>query len=99
MKKIVVNEETCIACGACMQDEEHFTWSDSGISKVVSNDNLESEALANAIDFCPVGAISIVEDNAEEKTSCGCGEACTCGDACNCTEECNCSSACGCNHE
>ena len=54
--------ENCIGCGACaVIDEEHFEM--DGTSKVISNENVESEALNNAIDSCPVSAISIEEEN------------------------------------
>ena len=60
MKKIVVNEN-CIGCGACsVVDEEHFEM--DGTSKVINNDNLDSPNLQNAIDSCPVAAISIEDD-------------------------------------
>ena len=60
MKKIIVNEN-CIGCGACaVIDEEHFEM--DGTSQVINNDNIESENLQNAIDSCPVGAISIKDE-------------------------------------
>ena len=66
MKKIVV-KDTCIGCGMCIAiDEEHFDFQDN-LSHAKSNENLDSEALQNAISSCPVGAIEIVED--DEKTS------------------------------
>lgn len=62
MKKIDVNEN-CIGCGACIAiDPEHFDFEGS-LSKPINNENLDSKALNDAIDSCPVGAISIVDDN------------------------------------
>lgn len=59
MKKLVVNDN-CIGCGMCAAiDEEHFEM--DGVSTPVSQENLESEALDNAINSCPVNAISIEE--------------------------------------
>lgn len=61
MKKLVVNDN-CIGCGMCQAiDEEHFEM--DGTSTVISQDNLDSENLNNAIESCPVGAISIEEEN------------------------------------
>lgn len=85
MKKIKVNQEACIGCGACVAiDPEHFAFNDEGLSHPISKENLTSEELANAIDACPTSAISLVETENEE-------EACDCGDDCNCEDECGCS--------
>lgn len=62
MKKLVVSEDTCISCGACIQiDEEHFDFSSKGLSTVKTQENLDSEALHQAIDACPVAAIRLEE--------------------------------------
>ena len=83
MKKIIVNDEACIGCGACVSiDPEHFEFNDEGLSCAINQDNLESSDLASAISSCPTSAISIEEDN------------CECG-ACECSKE----NTCGCNHE
>ena len=67
MKKIVVNDEACIGCGACVGiDSEHFAFNDEGLSHPISMENLDSEDLHSAIDACPTGAISIVEGGKEE---------------------------------
>ncbi len=85
MKKIVVNDEACIGCGACVGiDSEHFAFNDEGLSHPISQENLESEELANAIDACPTSAISLTEaddlegNTVEEETEeCdGCCECC-----------------------
>ena len=55
MEKLIVND-SCIGCGACQAiDPEHFEV--DGISKVISEENLDSSALENAIASCPVYAI------------------------------------------
>lgn len=71
MKKLVVSEDTCISCGACMQiDEEHFDFSSKGTSTVISQENLDSEALHQAIAACPVAAIRLEEsDDIEAATN------------------------------
>lgn len=69
MKKIIVNDETCIGCGACIAiDSEHFDFDSDGRSCAISNENLNSDDLSNAIESCPVAAISI------EESECNCGQ-------------------------
>ena len=73
MKKLVVNEDACISCGACVSiDKEHFAFNDNMVSHAISQDNLDSEAVNSAIESCPTGAISIKEDSECE----GCCENC-----------------------
>lgn len=87
MKKIIVNKDACIGCGACVAiDPEHFEFNDDGLSHAISEKNLESETLANAIDSCPTSAISIND-------ACECEE-CSC-DECHCEEgSCECHGCC-----
>lgn len=101
MKKIKVNQDRCISCGACVAiDPEHFDFDESNRSSVISNENLESENLTNAIESCPTSAIEIVCE--ESKEDCNC-ENCNCSDSedkecdnpnCHCEpctcEECHC---------
>lgn len=90
MKKINVNNESCIGCGACVAiDPEHFAFNDDGLSHPISQENLESAELASAIDSCPTCAISMIESK-EETKACECG----CGEDCKCTEEDNCGCHC-----
>ncbi|MBQ8901577.1 MAG: ferredoxin [Bacilli bacterium] len=111
MKKLNVNEEACIGCGACVAiDGAHFDFNDNGLSEVISNENIESEECKNAMSSCPTNAISYIDDSEEEK-KCNC-ENCTCddckcdGDECHCpgcgeTEECHCkedNESCHCEH-
>lgn len=95
MKKIIVNQEACIGCGACVAiDPEHFAFNDEGLSHSISKENLESEDLANAIDSCPTSAISMKEveetEMEEENGTCECD----CGDECKCSKEDNCGCHC-----
>lgn len=88
MKKIIVDDEKCIGCGACVAiDSVHFDFNEDGLSEAISQENLESENLQNAISSCPVNAIKIAE---EEENKCSC-EDCHCSD-CHCgdEEECSC---------
>lgn len=107
MKKLNVNEEACIGCGACVAiDGAHFDFNEDGLSEVVSNENVDTDEARNAISSCPTNAISYVEEN-NEKCSC---ENCLCedcqcdGDECHCEgcqedEECNCENEDGCECE
>ena len=69
MKKLIVNQDACISCGACVYtDSTHFDWNDEGKSHAISQENLESENVQTALESCPTGAISIEEasdDNCE----------------------------------
>ena len=90
MRNINVDKDTCIGCGACVAiDEEHFDFDSEGKSNVISNENLESANLANAIESCPVGAISMTNG---DKKECDCGEDCKCGcqegKGCSCNGDC-----------
>ena len=63
MKEIKVLKDVCIGCGACVAiDDEHFEFDEDGKSNVISNENLDSEELANAVESCPVSAISIEDE-------------------------------------
>lgn len=85
MKKIRVNKEICIGCGACIAiDETHFTFDDEGRSEVISQENLEDANLQNAIESCPVDAISI-----KEESDCECQKNTTIEN--NCDSDCECS--------
>lgn len=69
MKKINVSQDRCIGCGACVAiDPEHFEFNDEGKSNVLTNENLESENLVNAIESCPTSAIEMTEEENKEST-------------------------------
>ena len=102
MKKLFVNEEACIGCGACVAiDGEHFDFNDDGLSEVINNENIDGENTKNAISSCPTNAISYIEEKTEacECEHCECVE-CHCGDACDCSAGCDCNqdSECNCEH-
>jgi ferredoxin len=53
-KKIVIDQANCIGCGACSATyPEDIVLNADGLAETVSG-----EADAEAIDICPVGAIS-----------------------------------------
>ncbi len=87
MKKINVNTDACIGCGACVSiDPEHFEFNDEGLSYATNNENLESNDLASAISSCPTSAITIEEtENSCDCQNCECSKENNCG--CNCEEE------------
>ena len=69
MKKLFVNKEACIGCGACVAiDSEHFDFGEDNLSEVISNENIESDLVKNAMASCPTSAISYIE----KKECCGC---------------------------
>lgn len=66
MKKLIVDDSVCMGCGMCAaMDEEHFMINDKGLSKVKSQENLESETLKNVVDSCPVSAIKLAEEETD----------------------------------
>ena len=80
MKKININKEACIGCGSCVAiDPLHFDFSDEGLSEVISNENIDTDNVKNAIASCPTNAISYVEDDNENNCE-------TCGDCDNCSK-------------
>lgn len=92
MKKLYVNEEACIGCGACVAiDGAHFDFNDDGLSEVINNENIDTEEARNAMSSCPTNAISYIEG----ENNCHCDN-CSC-ENCECTsEECHCD---GCENE
>ena len=59
MKKIEINKDICLGCGACCGiDEEHFEFGEDGFPEAKTNENLESPDLISAIEACAVGAIT-----------------------------------------
>ena len=70
MNKIKVDQNICIGCGACVGiDPEHFDFNEENLSHVISEENLDTESLHDAIDACPVGIISLL---GEEENDCQC---------------------------
>ena len=77
MKKIKVNTEGCIGCGMCYNsDPEHFGPNEEGYSTVISEENIDVELVQNLVASCPVGVISLVDEDEKE---CNCDH-CHCHD-------------------
>ncbi len=80
MKKIIVRDGACIGCGACIAiDPNHFDFNDDGYAMVISNEDLETSALKNAISSCPTNAIKMIDDNEHH---CSCEDDAACGENC-----------------
>ena len=96
MKKIKVNSNSCIGCGACIAiDSQHFDFNMDGKSSIISQEDIENNNdLINAIESCPVAAIDIVDEEqkceCEKNCTCNCQEEQECEDDCSCCESCNC---------
>ncbi len=83
MKKIIVNKEQCIGCGACVAiAPTHFEFDDEGKSTPISQEIIEDESLQNAIESCPTSAISINEVEQTEEVSNKKEESCECNENC-----------------
>ncbi len=66
MKKLIVKEDLCIGCGACIAiDDKHFEISDEGLSIVKNQENLEDNSILDSIAACPTSAIEITENEEE----------------------------------
>ena len=84
MKKLTVDKDKCIGCGACVAiDPDHFDFSDEGYSEVVKTDALDTAEVKNAAESCPTGAIQLSCD-CDDDCECGCkdGKDCTCDGEC-----------------
>lgn len=93
--KLVVDKDKCIGCGACVAiSPNNFDFDEDGLSSVIAEE--VTDETRNAIDACPVYAISIDESASQvekdKKHVCSCGEECSCGDEWECGDECNCES-------
>ena len=74
MKKIEVDQNKCIGCGACagLTNREIFDFNDAGLASAIENnfDELneeKKEEVKDAIEGCPTDAIKIEEvEEAEE---------------------------------
>lgn len=63
MKKLKVNQETCIGCGTCVAlAGKSFKMGDQGKSTAVNPPGDEEKTIKEAIDSCPVEAISWKEE-------------------------------------
>ncbi len=68
MKKIQVEKERCIGCGACVNiASDTFYFDEEGKSEVLTNEHIEEEAVQLAIESCPTSAISIFESEKQNE--------------------------------
>lgn len=101
MSKVMVDQEKCIGCGACVAiDPENFDFNEEGLSTVVKEE--ANDKAKEAEEACPTFAINIVseEDSENNSNDCDCGKDCDCSDECECTNEhCECGDECECTNE
>lgn len=63
MKKLVINKDTCIGCGTCVAlCPKVFKLTDDNKAEVIDQTADSPENIQNAIDSCPVTAISYQEE-------------------------------------
>ena len=65
MKKLVIDEQSCVCCGNCAaRCEAVFGWTDEGTVCVKDESQIEEnkDAVEAAINECPTGAIKYVEE-------------------------------------
>ena len=97
MKKVCVVESKCIGCGACVAiAPENFDFNEEGYSTVI-NDN-PNEKTQDALEACPVFAISI-EDDESNKDNVDLGSESNCENDCGCEDDSNCDDGHCCCHE
>lgn len=94
MKKVFVDESKCIGCGACVAiDPENFDFNDEGYSTVI--DDTPNEKAQDALEACPVFAITIEDDKDEKNTN----DNISFGSESNCENDCGCNEDCACDGE
>lgn len=77
MKKIVVDDELCIRCGACVSIcDKVFQFSEEGHAETKEEENIienmdeeVKEDALDALEGCPTGAIKEVDDEEEAKAA------------------------------
>jgi len=88
MGKVILNEDRCIGCGACMSvAPDNFTFNDEGRAEII-NSEINDNAI-EASEICPVNAITV-------ENGCSCGHDCNCNADCHCDDNCQCDDNCGC---
>ena len=62
MKKLVIDENLCIGCGACVTTApKTFVMDDNGKARVINEAGDKPGDIQTAVDNCPVQAISFKE--------------------------------------
>jgi len=64
--RVTVDHDLCVGVGMCIQFEpEGFRRGAAGLSEFVSNGEWSTDALMEAADACPMGAIAIIFESAD----------------------------------
>lgn len=59
MSKPVVDQDLCVGCGLCVQVcSDVFELSSDGKARVIKGADEDADCIQDAVDQCPVGAIS-----------------------------------------
>ena len=69
MNHIIINQEKCIGCGLCVSmAPEVFRLNEQGLSEAYAETpEDELDAVVEAVDSCPVKAISIIEEDIDSE--------------------------------
>lgn len=65
MAKVELNQDLCVGCGMCaQQNEEYFEFGDNGLSHVIKEEVAQEdiESVKESVEICPTEAISLVEE-------------------------------------
>lgn len=62
-RQIIIDKDTCVGCGLCEQICPEAFKTEENIPCVIDGANLGDPKLQEAIDDCPVGAITLKEVN------------------------------------
>jgi ferredoxin len=58
-KSVVIDQDECISCGACVDScPDVFQLNDDNLAEVYNPDGASEEEIQDAIDSCPVSCIS-----------------------------------------
>lgn len=65
MTKVELNQDLCVGCGMCaQQNEKYFEFGDNGLSHVIKEevDPEDVENVKESVEICPTQAISLTEE-------------------------------------
>lgn len=65
MTKVKLEEDLCVGCGMCaQQNPKYFEFTDEGLSRVFKEDvdKGDEESINDSVELCPTDAISIFDN-------------------------------------